>query len=106
MSEPQNTEPPELDDQLRATARKNLVIYTLARVGLFIALTAVIQGLAFVMHSPVPLIMSATLALIVAFPLSMLVFTNLRTKVTASAAAWDAQRKARKEWIQRELADR
>ena len=50
--------------------------------------------------------MSALLALIVAFPLSMLVFKRQRLEANAAVAELKRQRDARKEWIQSELADR
>ena len=50
--------------------------------------------------------MSALLALIVAFPLSMLVFTKQRVEATEAMAVWNSQRKARKQWVSDELAGR
>ena len=74
-----------------------------ARFGLFVVLTIVIQLFAVLIDAPVPLVMSALLALLVAFPLSMLVFKGMRIEANRSVGAWNAQRKARKEWVQREL---
>ena len=73
---------------------------------LFIALTVVIQGAAMLIGAPVPLIISALLALIVAFPLSMLVFKRQRIEATEAVAHWREQRKLRKEWISSELSER
>lgn len=106
MSESISIQPPELDQQVQRTARKNVVIYGAARVLLVVVLTAIIHGIALLISSPVPLLISAMLALIVAFPLSMLVFDNLRLNATSAVAQWDAQRKAHKDWVQSELADR
>ncbi|MFP7364811.1 DUF4229 domain-containing protein [Corynebacterium callunae] len=106
MSESNSQHPPELNPQVRAAARKNVLIYGLARLGLFVVLTVVIHGLALLISAPVPLVMSALLALIVAFPLSMLVFNKLRVNATQAVAQWDAQRKAHKQWVRDELADR
>ena len=74
-----------------------------ARFGLFVVLTIVIQLFAVLIDAPVPLVMSALLALLVAFPLSMLVFKGMRAEANRSVGAWNAQRKARKEWVKREL---
>ncbi|MCP1388062.1 DUF4229 domain-containing protein [Corynebacterium sp. TA-R-1] len=98
--------PPEVDPQARARANKAAAVYGLYRLVLFIVLTVVIQGLAVLIGAPVPLIMSALLALLVAFPLSMLIFTKQRVEATQALAAWKEQRAARKEWIQSELAER
>ncbi|MCG7278691.1 DUF4229 domain-containing protein [Corynebacterium imitans] len=97
---------PELDPAARSRANKAAAVYGLCRLGLFIALTVVIQGAALLIGAPVPLIMSALLALIVAFPLSMLVFKRQRIEATEAVAQWREQRKARKEWIASELAER
>lgn len=99
-------EPPQLDPELRKQANVALLKYGAARLLLFIVLTVVIQLLAVLIGAPVPLVMSALLALIVAFPLSMLVFKKLRLEATRSVGAWSARRKARKEWVRQELAGR
>lgn len=102
---PQN-DPPELDPALRRKANTALLKYGGARLLLFLGLTAIIQLLALLIDAPVPLVMSALLALIVAFPLSMFLFKRLRVEATDSVAAWSQQRRARKEWIRQELAGR
>ncbi|WP_230581973.1 DUF4229 domain-containing protein [Corynebacterium glutamicum] len=102
----QTHQAPELNPELQKAARKNVLIYGLARLLLFVVLTLIIHGLALLISAPVPLVMSAMLALIVAFPLSMLVFSKLRMNATQAVSQWDAQRKAHKEWVRSELADR
>lgn len=97
---------PELVPNARARANKAAAVYGLYRLGLFIALTVVIQGAALLIDAPVPLIISALLALIVAFPLSMLIFKRQRIEATEAVAQWREQRKARKAWIASELAER
>lgn len=97
---------PDVDTQARARANKAAAIYGLYRLLLFIGLTVLIQALAMLIGAPVPLIMSALLALIVAFPLSMIIFTRQRVEATEALATWRAQRSARKEWIERELSER
>ena len=97
---------PQVDPEAKSRANKAVAIYGLDRLLLFIALTVVIQGLAMLIGAPVPLIISALLALIVAFPLSMLVFTKQRVEATEALAQFKAQRQARKDWIEGELAQR
>nr|WP_306482655.1 DUF4229 domain-containing protein [Corynebacterium riegelii] len=97
---------PTIDPNARARANKAAAIYGLYRLLLFLALTVVIQGVAMLIGAPVPLIISALLALIVAFPLSMLVFTKQRVEATEALAQFKAQRQARKDWIEGELAQR
>ncbi|WP_047260493.1 DUF4229 domain-containing protein [Corynebacterium uterequi] len=95
-----------MDPQVRRRANRAVALYGLARLGLFVVLTVIIQVASLVIGAPVPLVMSALLALIVAFPLSMLVFSSMRVEATAAVALWSQQRRARKQWIRQELARR
>lgn len=97
---------PQVDPETKSRARKAVAIYGLDRLLLFIGLTVVIQLFAELIGAPVPLIMSALLALLVAFPLSMLVFKRRRLEANEAVAQLGRQRAARKEWIQSELAER
>lgn len=97
---------PQVNPEAKSRARKAVAIYGLDRLLLFIGLTVVIQLLAMLVGAPVPVIMSALLALIVAFPLSMLMFKRHRLEANAAVAELKAQREARKDWIQSELAER
>lgn len=97
---------PQVNPEAKSRARKAVAIYGLDRLLLFIGLTVVIQLLATLVGAPVPVIMSALLALIVAFPLSMLVFKRHRIRANEAVAELKRQRAARKDWIQTELAER
>lgn len=90
----------------RRRANKAVAVYGGLRLLLFIVLTALIQVLAVAIGAPVPLIMSALLALIAAFPLSMVMFSRQRVEAVEALATWRAQRDARKNWIRDELAER
>ena len=97
---------PQVNPEAKSRANKAVAIYGLDRLLLFIALTVVIQLAAVLIGAPVPLIMSALLALIVAFPLSMLLFKRHRIEANEAVAELKRQRQARKDWIQSELAER
>lgn len=97
---------PQVDPEAKSRANKAVAIYGLDRLLLFIGLTVVIQLLAVLIGAPVPVIMSALLALIVAFPLSMLLFKRHRIEANEAVAELKRQRQARKDWIQSELAER
>ena len=97
---------PQVDPEATSRANKAVALYGLDRLLLFIALTVVIQLLAVLIGAPVPVIMSALLALIVAFPLSMLLFKRHRLEANEAVAELKRQRQARKDWIQAELAER
>ena len=105
-SAPEPESAPQPDPELRRKSRIDMVKYGLARIALFLVLTAVIEGLALLIGAHVPVLVAAMLALFVALPLSMLVFTKWRVEATESLAEYSRQRKERKEWIQRELAGR
>lgn len=103
---PRTQEPPEVDPQLKRTALKALSFYFFLRVMLVIVLSVVIGLIAYLIDSPVPLALIVLLALLVALPLSLLIFERARTEATAAVAHWDSQRKARKQWIKEELSAR
>ncbi|KQB87335.1 DUF4229 domain-containing protein [Corynebacterium lowii] len=94
------------DQLLRKKANRALLKYGLARLGLFVVLTVLIQFLAWLIGSPFPLLVSATGALLVAFPLSMLIFPRMRVEANEAVAAWAQRRRERKEWIAQELSER
>lgn len=98
--------PPELDPATRKRARNAAIKYGVARFALFIVLTVVIQVASVLIGAPIPLVMSALLALILALPLSMLIFTKMRVEATEAVAAWSAQRQAHKQWVRHELENR
>ena len=77
---------PQVDPEAKSRANKAVAIYGLDRLLLFIGLTVVIQLLAVLIGAPVPVIMSALLALIVAFPLSMLLFKRHRIEANEAVA--------------------
>ncbi|AWB81178.1 DUF4229 domain-containing protein [Corynebacterium yudongzhengii] len=106
MSEQQSNRPPEPDPEARKRANRAALKYGAARLGLFLGLTIVIQLLALLIGAPVPLVMSALFALLIAFPLSMLVFSGLRQDATAAVAEWSRQRREHKQWIRNELSQR
>lgn len=100
-------EPPAPDPELRKKSRRAMVKYGLARLGLFLVLTVIIHGIVLLVNAPpVMLLISAMLALFLALPLSMLMFTRWRVEATESLAAYSAQRKAHKAWVEQELAGR
>lgn len=103
---PVNDQAPTPDPELRKKSRRAVVKYGLARLGLFIGLTIVIQALAIAIDAPVPLVFTALLALFVALPLSMLVFSKWRAEATESLAEYSRQRQEHKAWVQRELSGR
>ena len=62
--------------------------------------------MAVVIDAPIPLVFTALLALFVALPLSMLVFSQWRLEATQSIAEYSHQRQEHKAWVQRVLSGR
>ncbi|WKD59886.1 DUF4229 domain-containing protein [Corynebacterium caspium] len=94
------------DRELKHSANRALMQYGLMRLLLFIVLTVVIQLAAYFIGAPVPLAITALMALLVAFPLSMLIFAEMRIRANEALAAVSERRRMRKKWIEEELAER
>ena len=103
---PVDDQAPIPDPELRKKSRRAVVKYGLARLALFIILTVVIQVVAVAIDAPIPLVFTALLALFVALPLSMLIFSQWRMDATQSLAEYSRQRQEHKAWVQRELSGR
>lgn len=99
-------ETPQPGNGVRHRVWRDVGLYLLARTGTFIALWAMIAGLAWMIGAPVPLLISALLAIVVLFPLSFLLFQDLRGNVVAGMAQWGAQRAAHRQWVQKEIEGR
>lgn len=94
--------------KLPGRAWRDILLYALARIVVFLVLTVVIQSIAILlgMGQSFPLLMSALLALIIALPLSMFMFSKLRLRVNQQIAVRDAGRRAHKEKMRAQLEDR
>ncbi|TCK00205.1 DUF4229 domain-containing protein [Nocardia alba] len=82
---------------------RNLALYTLARLGLVVAIAALIVGVAKLIGVDVPVIVAALFALIVAMPLSLTLFKKLRVKVNEDIAVVDARRRQDKAQLRARL---
>lgn len=94
------------DQELRKKANRALLVYGLARLGLFIVLTTVIQAVAVAASAPVPLVVSALLALLVRSRCPCWCLKSSAWRPMRPVAAWSARRKERKAWIADELSSR
>ncbi|HEU4361941.1 MAG TPA: DUF4229 domain-containing protein [Mycobacterium sp.] len=92
-------------DQTRlARAVLDVVVYTAARLLLVIVVSGVIYGLAWLLGvREFPVIVAVLLALIVAMPLGMWVFSPLRRRATASLALAGERRRHDREQLQTRL---
>ncbi|WP_245672906.1 DUF4229 domain-containing protein [Aldersonia kunmingensis] len=72
---------------------RNLALYTLARLGLVIVLAAVILGVAALVDVDVPLLVALIFAVVIALPLSLVLFKKLRIQVNESITDVDEKRR-------------
>lgn len=82
---------------------RDLALYTVARLGLVVALVALILGAAALVNVEVPLIVAALFAVLIALPLSMVLFKTLRTRVNQDIAAVDAKRRSDRDQLMTRL---
>lgn len=90
----------------RSTGRMivDVLVYTMARLALAVALTAVIYfGVRLFGVTEFPLVIALLFALVIAMPLGMWLFRPLRQRVTASIAAVDARRRRERDDLQARL---
>ncbi|AGP31647.1 DUF4229 domain-containing protein [Corynebacterium terpenotabidum] len=94
--------------KLGGKAWRDIILYGLARLLLFVVLTVAIQLIAIMlgMGQSFPVAISALLALIIAFPLSMFLFKGLRVRVNEQIAVWDAGRQKHKNEMRAQLEER
>jgi hypothetical protein len=81
-----------------------VLAYTLARILLVVALTAVIFGGAHLLGvREFPLVIALLFAIVLALPLGIWLFAPLRKRATASIAAVDERRRQDREQLQARL---
>ena len=82
----------------------DVLAYTLARLLLVVALTAVIYGGGHLLGvRNFPLIIALLFAIVIALPLGIWIFAPLRKRATASIAAVDERRRQDREQLQARL---
>lgn len=87
-----------------ARAAADIVVYTAARLLLVVVLGAAIYGLGRLLGiEEFPVVVALLLALIIAMPLGMWLFSPLRRRATASLAAAGERRRADREQLRSRL---
>lgn len=99
---------PAAKPKLGGQALKDVLIYGALRLLLFIVLTFIIHSAVILlgMANFFPLLISMVLALLVALPLSMLIFKKQRLRATNALYTWDAGRREHKQQMRRQLEER
>ena len=72
---------------------RNLALYTGARLGLVIVLAAVILGVGWLVDVDIPLLVALIFAVVIALPLSLVLFKKLRIRVNESISDVDEKRR-------------
>lgn len=81
----------------------SIALYTVARLGLVVAIAFAIWGIGKLAGVAVPPIVAAVFAVLIALPLGMVLFKKLRVRVNTQIAAVDSARKARHDDLQARL---
>ena len=101
MSEREESTAPAIDatgSGPGARLARNMVFYTVLRLLMVVALTLVILGVGgLIVEDGVPLLVAALIAVVIALPLSMVLFTTLRARINSDIAAVDAGRREKRE---------
>ncbi|WP_137873581.1 DUF4229 domain-containing protein [Rhodococcus sp. Q] len=82
---------------------RNLALYTLARLALVVVIAAIILGVSSLVGAQIPLLVAAIFAVIIAMPLSLVLFKKLRTQVNEQISAVDAQRRQDRDELRSKL---
>ncbi|MBU3749659.1 MAG: DUF4229 domain-containing protein [Mycobacterium sp.] len=81
----------------------DVVVYTLARLALVVALTAAIFFVAQLVGVQIPLAVALLFAIVIALPLGIWLLAPLRRRATAGIAQVDERRRADREQLQARL---
>lgn len=87
----------------KSSLTKNLVLYTLARLALFVVLAAVIFFVPKLVGVSIPLLVAMAFGLLVSLPISMFAFKALRVAVNSDIATVDARRREQREDLESKL---
>lgn len=73
---------------------RDVLMYSIARLLLVVVIGVIIAGGGELVGVTVPLLVTAIFAVLIALPLSLVMFSKLRRRVNEGIAAIDAQRRA------------
>lgn len=85
---------------------KDVWLYALARVLLFVVITLVLMGVAWLVGAMVPLPVLGVLALLIAMPAAVFVFPKLRARANEGVTDWSVERNEHKRYMREELSGR
>ncbi|MFF0815860.1 DUF4229 domain-containing protein [Rhodococcus sp. NPDC003318] len=82
---------------------RDLALYTVARLGLVVVIAALILGGSMLVDVDVPLLVALIFAVLIALPLSLVLFKGMRTRVNEGIAQVDEQRRLDREDLRSKL---
>lgn len=77
----------------KGTLVRDVVLYSVARLLLVVVIAALVVGGGKLFDIEVPLLVAAIFAVLIALPLSLVLFSKLRVRVNRAIAAYDEQRR-------------
>ncbi|KAA0919989.1 DUF4229 domain-containing protein [Dietzia sp. ANT_WB102] len=80
-----------------------MVFYTIVRLLLVVALTLLIIGVGNLAGVQVPVLVAAIIAVLIALPLSMVLFSRMRAEINSDIAAVDAGRREKRDDLRRRM---
>lgn len=86
-----------------ARLARNMVFYTIVRLLLVVALTLLIVGIGSLAGVQVPVLVAAIISVVIALPLSMVLFSRMRAQINSDIAAVDAGRREKREDLRRRM---
>ncbi|MFN3339259.1 MAG: DUF4229 domain-containing protein [Dietzia sp.] len=86
-----------------ARLARNMMFYTVLRLLMVVALTLVVIGIGRLVDVDVPVLVAAILSVVVALPLSMILFTRLRAEINSDISAVDSERRVKREDLRRRM---
>lgn len=86
-----------------ARLARNMVFYTIIRLLLVVALTLTIIGIGNLAGVAVPVLVAAVISVVIALPLSMVLFSRMRAQINSDIAAVDAGRREKREDLHRRM---
>ncbi len=103
----ENTDPTQdvVDQKPGTRLARNMGFYTILRLLMVLLLTLAILGLGRVAEVNVPVLVAAILAVVIALPLSMVLFTRMRVEINSDIAAVDAGRREKREDLRRRMGE-
>ncbi|PAY23196.1 hypothetical protein CEY15_09055 [Dietzia natronolimnaea] len=88
-----------------ARLARNMMFYTVLRLLMVVALTLIVIGIGRLAGVDVPVLVAAIISVVIALPLSMVLFTRLRAEINSDISAVDANRRVKRDDLHRRMGE-